>query len=131
MLLPKDPVLRDRKWLAEIRTRPCVILGPSAPTREAAHIRWRGNGGIALKPSDDRVLPLDRGLHAAQHQMGEVEFWRAYLPHNSAFKRACWAALQREGEIPSDTHPDELMMLSLVAWARQEYRLWKKHGAMP
>jgi len=131
MLIPKDPALRDRKWLDELRNRPCVILGHGSPVRVGAHVRWRGNGGIALKPSDDRAVPLDSGLHVRQHNMGEVDFWREHLPQNPAFKRACWAALQRTGNIPKDAHPDELMMLAILAWASQEYRIWKQHGAMP
>lgn len=131
MLIPKAPALRDRKWLEAVRKRPCVILGTAIVPRDAAHIRWRGNGGVGLKPSDDRVVPLDKGYHILQHRMGEVEFWREHLPLNPAFKRACWAALQRTRTIPKDAHPEELMMLSLVAWANEQYRIWKQHGDMP
>jgi hypothetical protein len=51
---------------------------------EAAHVRIGGDGGMALKPSDWRTVPLCgadddwMGHHAYQHQIGERPFWDDY-----------------------------------------------------
>lgn len=133
MLIPKHVHIRDRKWLAEVRKRPCVIMGLASPKVEAAHVRWRGHGGVALKPDDDRALPLDMGLHALQHRMGEVEFWRTHIGRNPLFRSECWRLLQRDtpANIIAEAHADELLMMAIVAYAREQYRLWKHVGDMP
>lgn len=73
LLLPKTPVIRDRKYLDWIREQRCVISGQTPC--DPAHIRIGGRGGMGMKPSDDRVLPLAPHLHAEQHRIGERTFW--------------------------------------------------------
>lgn len=51
---------------------------------EAAHVRIGGDGGMSLKPSDWRTVPLcghdsdSEGHHAQQHRLGERVFWEEY-----------------------------------------------------
>lgn len=42
----------------------------------AAHVRMGGSGGVGLKPSDYRTVPLTDSEHRQQHQVGEKAFWR-------------------------------------------------------
>lgn len=66
--------LRDPRYLAWIRTLPCMacMRTPS----QAAHYRAGQAGGIGLKPSDDRVTPLCFECHRSQHDVGERRWWR-------------------------------------------------------
>jgi hypothetical protein len=73
LAFPKSPIIRDRKWLDHIRTLPCVVTGDSAV--EPAHLRLLGGGGIGMKPSDSRVLPLRWDLHRRQSTEGEMPVW--------------------------------------------------------
>jgi hypothetical protein len=62
------------KHLAFIRTLPCIIRGTVGEV-QAAHIRSGGDGGLARKPSDSRVVPLHWYEHKIQHNIGEKEFF--------------------------------------------------------
>jgi len=39
------------------------------------HVRCFGWGGMGIKPSDFRVVPLTHDEHMYLHQHGEAEFW--------------------------------------------------------
>ncbi len=41
----------------------------------AHHVRCFGWGGVGIKPSDYRVVPLTHEEHADLHNYGEQEFW--------------------------------------------------------
>lgn len=43
----------------------------------AHHVRIGGGGGVGLKPSDYRTVPLTDSEHRALHQAGERTFWRS------------------------------------------------------
>lgn len=45
---------------------------------QAAHVRIGNGGGISLKPSDYRTVPLCHRHHSEQHQYGERTFWQKY-----------------------------------------------------
>lgn len=59
---------------------PCIRCGRRGRT-VAAHVRLDGDGGTALKPSDDHLLPLCcslfeiEGCHEYQHRLGERSFY--------------------------------------------------------
>lgn len=66
-----------RLWIAEHRCIVCTRGFPvheGYPVSQAAHVRM-GHGGMGLKPSDDRCLPLCIEHHRRQHAMGEAPFW--------------------------------------------------------
>lgn len=42
----------------------------------AHHVRMGGGGGMGIKPSDFRCVPLTDYEHRRLHQMGEKSFWR-------------------------------------------------------
>ena len=71
---PKVKTLRSERYLSFIRTMPCVFCGYTNQS-EAAHVRFRNKGGMGLKPSDFRAVPLCRACHGMQHQVGEKTFW--------------------------------------------------------
>lgn len=100
LMLPKTPVVHDRKYLDWIREQPCVLSGQSPS--DPAHIRIGGGGGMGMKPSDDRVLPLAHHLHAEQHQVGELTFWRDAFAMN-----------------------DRLLIEAIIAMAEKRYRQWQ------
>lgn len=70
----KQRTPRSRAYLAWLRLRNCAVCGSTGPS-EAAHVRRGNGGGVALKPSDFRAVPLCHGCHADQHRVGEPEFW--------------------------------------------------------
>jgi len=74
MLLPKNKPRRDKRHLEFIRSLPCCVCRIEGKT-EAAHIRNNGDGGMGMKPSDSRVLPLCCDCHRAQHVEGEPRYW--------------------------------------------------------
>ena len=87
-------LIRDRKWLDELRNHRCLVTGqyalPDDPV-EAAHI---GTAGKGLKSSDNEAIPLLHSIHAACHQHGEISILRKSLP--DAVFRAALRALARE-----------------------------------
>ena len=71
--------IRNPKYLAYVRSLPCSV---SRATRDqygrpnvAAHVRLGGDGGMGMKPSDTRTVPLTAFLHEKQHAIGERTFW--------------------------------------------------------
>lgn len=84
-LRQRAPRQEDPKHLAFVRTRNCCACKRPGPS-EAAHIRMaclaRGKEytGKAEKPDDKWTVPLCAYCHRtgllAQHNVGEVEFWK-------------------------------------------------------
>lgn len=71
---PRRRTPRSATYLAWLRDRPCTHCRRPPPS-EAAHVRLGNGGGIALKPSDLRAVPLCHACHAWQHRIGERDFW--------------------------------------------------------
>ena len=75
----RQPRVQDRKYLDYLRTQPCIVTGHSGsadlPLVEPAHLRLLGAGGMGLKPSDARTLPLYWELHRRQSTEGELASW--------------------------------------------------------
>lgn len=65
---------RNASYLKWIRTLPCASCGDPGSS-QAAHVRMGNGGGMGLKPSDYRTLPLCPECHGAQHAGGERTFW--------------------------------------------------------
>lgn len=65
---------RNAKYLAYVRGLPCCSCEIHASS-EAAHVRKGNGGGVGLKPSDYRTVPLCRECHSHQHLIGEKTFW--------------------------------------------------------
>jgi hypothetical protein len=84
---PKTIPLRDPKYLAWLRTLPCVVcgLGPC----EAAHQRLLG-GGTSSKPDDRYALPYCFACHhGVEHNLngGILTLWNQNLPGNFEWTR--------------------------------------------
>src|SRR5262245_3455377 len=69
--------IRSPKHREFVASLPCMVCGRRGC--HAAHIRL-GDGGMGLKPGDDRAVPLcapgpdHEGCHAIQHR-NERQFW--------------------------------------------------------
>ena len=98
-MFPKNPPLRDPKWITHVRQCLCILTYAQHP--DPAHIRWGLGGGTGLKSPDNRVLPLAHRLHVLQHSMPEAQFWRENIT-------------------------DEVLMEALIALAEKRYRIWKE-----
>lgn len=86
---PKRPLTRSLKHLYDIRDMACFVCWiahfygrPSPPNYPslpsvAAHFRAGLGGGMGVKPSDLRALPLCVRHHDEQHAWpgGEVDWW--------------------------------------------------------
>lgn len=70
---PKNARKRDKKFLAEVRKRPCLICF-RCPS-DAAHYVSRGAGG---GDTEDNVIPLCRTHHREQHRIGIESFAEKY-----------------------------------------------------
>lgn len=102
-------ILRDQEWIDHVKTLQCVVTkldtGRADCSIDPSHIRWGLGGGTALKPPDNRVLPLLHLLHVKSHRGdGEVAFWRQHMT-------------------------DELMMKALIALAEKMHREWRAQNA--
>jgi len=79
---------RDKKYLAYVRRHSSCLWGEPEEWVEqgssshdptvAHHCHLWGDGGIALKPSDYRTVPLSAAEHVNLHNMGEKAFWAQY-----------------------------------------------------
>lgn len=52
------------------------LFDPESFGTVAAHVRIGNGGGMGLKPSDYRTVPLTDQEHREQHQVGERTWWR-------------------------------------------------------
>jgi len=68
----KPQTYRNSKYMRFIKTLPCSVCGrmPSDPH----HVKGKGEGGMGLKVSDIRSIPLCR-LH---HQEGDNSGWQTF-----------------------------------------------------
>ena len=80
---PKTKPVRDKKYLAWVRTLPCAVCGKPGPS-EAAHQRILQGGGMGMKPSDYEAIPLCMACHAFEHTKGIV--W-LYTHRGSGYSR--------------------------------------------
>lgn len=80
----KQVTPRSEAYLDFIRAQACIGIcaqplynqnGPNHHSIEAAHVRIGNGGGMGLKPSDFRAVPLCHLCHLVQHQHGEASFW--------------------------------------------------------
>lgn len=101
MLIPKQNLVRDRKYLDFLRTQSCILTGYSATEDMAIDPMHLGTAGKGLKSGDDECLPVVHYLHAQGHQAGEISMLRANAP-------------------------DWLLREVFRAYAREQYLVWKK-----
>jgi len=71
-MIQKTKPIRDEKYLAWIRTQPCVVCG--AGPCQAAHQRLL-SGSIGAKPGDYHALPNCQSCHMAEHNKGVLTMW--------------------------------------------------------
>lgn len=77
--VPKTPPLRStsyRKWISRQPCAACGRLGFS----HAHHESDPGGRGVAIKASDEDMLPLCPECHHRRHQMGYETFWQGRSP---------------------------------------------------
>lgn len=81
--IPKIVPVRDRKWLDHLRTQPCIVTGQYET--EPAHLRLLGSGGMGLKPSDSRAVPLHWRLHRQETALGPPAAWLTFAQEYPEF----------------------------------------------
>ena len=93
---PKLKPIRDRAYLDDLRTQPCIITGLVGENVDPCHIGTLGRG---IKSGDDECLPMAHRLHMTAHALGEMTFFRNNLP-------------------------DSVLRAALRAYAREQYQKW-------
>lgn len=83
MTIAKPVRKRDPKFLAWVRTQPCVVSGQTSTPEnfvaiEAHHVRKSGHGGTGTKPDDSRAVPLRAIFHREYHDIGKEAFELRY-----------------------------------------------------
>jgi hypothetical protein len=69
---PKPQRIEDKKYLAWIRKKPCVICARKA----VAHHEQITGRGIGIKASDYETIPLCNVCHRRRHDRGKLCFWK-------------------------------------------------------
>ncbi len=72
--MQKNEIPRSRVYLDYIRSMPCLIT-KSEHEIVAHHVHIFKDGGMGIKPSDFRTVPLTPLEHQRLHQMGERSYW--------------------------------------------------------
>lgn len=90
--VPKNPPVRDKDYLAWVRTQSCCRCGRIGPS-EPSHHPIEMVGAMGLKTDDDRCIPLCAGCHRtgplAHHT---VPFGRAWVEDQIEQHRARYLA---------------------------------------
>lgn len=69
---------RSAAYLQYVRGHDCLVT-KSDHGVVAHHLRMHPHGGgVALKPSDYRTVPLNQMRHLELHRIGEKSFWKKY-----------------------------------------------------
>lgn len=69
---------RCAHYLAFVRSQACAVSGSDHGV-VAHHVRMHPHGGgVGLKPSDYRTVPLNQMRHLELHQHGEKSFWQKW-----------------------------------------------------
>ena len=96
------------------------LFDPLSFETVAHHVRMGGNGGVGLKPSDYRTVPLTDGEHRALHQTGERSWWlehgvdprRVIIALLSGYVGGSWPDLDR---IPEEKLDEAIKTLESIA----------------
>lgn len=72
--LRKRKTPRSEKYMEWVRSQQSAV-SQNTQYVVAHHVRCFGWGGIGLKPSDFRTVPLTHEEHMELHRIGEREFW--------------------------------------------------------
>lgn len=96
--------LRSKDYLAFVRRHPCLVTDSDFEV-VAHHCRHKPHGGgVALKPSDYRTVPLTPLEHARLHAVGEKAYWAAakIIPEIAMADLLCeWMAVHYRVKIPT------------------------------
>jgi len=75
--MQKKRTYRNEDYLRFIRRQICLVEGNDYNV-VAHHVRLGQNGGMGLKPSDYRTIPLFTRRHIELHNTGERSFYKKY-----------------------------------------------------
>lgn len=70
----KQPIFRDAAYLSWVREQPCLICGVSPCDPHHLNMQGKHSGGMGLKTSDYRTVPLCREHHSEYHSRGRASF---------------------------------------------------------
>lgn len=95
--------LRSKEYLEFVRAHPCLVTDQELDV-VAHHCRHKPHGGgMALKPSDYRTVPLIPIEHARLHQTGEKSYWTKaqIIPEIAMADMLCdWMRIKYKVKIP-------------------------------
>jgi len=87
--------VRCRGHLQWVRGHVCSIEDKEAHVCsgkiQAAHVRTGTNGGMAIKPGDNWILPLCLEAHDLQHAIGETSFEKRFGIDMKEIAATLWA----------------------------------------
>ena len=94
----EEPQIRCPSHLKWVRGHECACSIPVAygtvgwcsSKIEAAHVRTGTDGGMALKPGDNWVIPLCSYHHAIQHKQGEPGFEKTFKISMKSIAMELW-----------------------------------------
>ena len=96
---PKNPPVKDRKYLDYLRTQPCLFTGQYSTDSDAVDPAHVGTYGKGMK-TDDEAISCLHSIHQSGHNGGEI----------TAFHKVT---------------PNWLFREMLRAYAREQYQAWK------
>lgn len=93
--------LRDKKYLAYVRSHPCLICGGASDAHHLTHAQPRG---VSLKTGDQFAVPLCRRHHDDLHQspMSEQKWWDL-----QAINPIKWAEKKYNGYCSGKPYPED------------------------
>ena len=95
MGIRESSVIRCSGHRAFIRSFECALATSAFAKHcdgetECAHVRTGTDGGTGMKPSDCWTIPLCRGHHREQHNIGEPAFEKRYAIRMKAMAEQLW-----------------------------------------
>tara|TARA_R100001082_G_scaffold76742_1_gene44662 strand:- start:2094 stop:2429 length:336 start_codon:yes stop_codon:yes gene_type:complete len=79
MLIPKIKRIKDKKWLADIHTLPCLITKKEQDVVAHHLLRSPSRLGMGGKSGDNHIVPLTDEMHKQLHAYGnETEFFELH-----------------------------------------------------
>lgn len=111
LLLPKQTIIRDRKYLDAQHDMRCLFTGAQSGDHGSVVPCHIGTLGRGIKSSDDETLPLWWIFNATRNPVGYTPEWRSEVE----MLRVC--------------PPDEVVLSAYRALARERYQKWKNRTA--
>lgn len=103
---PKRKQAKSKGYLAFLHRLPCVITGRTGV--QACHVSFRApqyghyGRGKQTKAADRWALPMTPEMHAAQHAMGERDFWLKHGVDPHLLCLVLWGLWSADGDVAEE-----------------------------